>query len=410
MSVVEPGTVRSESLIDRVKAILLSPGAAWDRIDAEPATISGLYTGYVGILVGISVVAGLIGSLVFGYGAFGFVYRPSIISAVVNAIVSYALALAMVFVLALVIDALAPSFDGQKNQIQALKVAAYSGTAGWVAGIFGIIPALAPLALLGSLYGLYLLYLGLPKLMKAPQEKALGYTIVTIVVAIVLFMIVGAIGGALAVGAGGFGHFGGAGLTSNSGNVSGTLHLGGANVDLGKLQAASQQMQAAANQVQAQQNGQPPPAGAIKAVPVEALKALLPAALPAGFARTESSSTSGGVAGVAAASAEGVYSRGDQKITLQVTDMAAMGALATLGGAVDIQQDKETPSGYEKIGKIDGRLTTEQFDRPSKTGKYSVLVASRFMVEADGQGVDIGDLKGAVASVGLDRLEGLAHG
>ena len=182
-----------KSLIDRVKAILLSPGAAWDRIDAEPATISALYTGYVGILVGISVVAGLIGSFVFGYGAFGFVYRPSIISAVVNAIVSYALALAMVFVLALVIDALAPSFDGQKSQIQAFKVAAYSGTAGWVTGIVGIVPQLAPLAILGSLYGLYLLYLGLPKLMKVPQAKALGYTVVTIIVAVVLFIVIGAV-------------------------------------------------------------------------------------------------------------------------------------------------------------------------------------------------------------------------
>ena len=108
----------------------------------------------------------------------------------------YGLALATTFALALVIDGLAPNFGGQKNQVQALKVAAYSATAGWLAGIFGLIPALAILGLLG-LYSLYLLYLGLPILMKVPQDKAMGYSVVVIIVAIVLFLIVGAIGASL---------------------------------------------------------------------------------------------------------------------------------------------------------------------------------------------------------------------
>jgi hypothetical protein len=98
------------------------------------------------------------------------------------------------YVLALIIDALAPTFDGQRNQIQALKVAAYSSTAAWVAGIFALIPWLGVLGILG-LYSLYLLYLGLPVLMKAPREKALPYTAVVILAAIVLFMVIGMIVG-----------------------------------------------------------------------------------------------------------------------------------------------------------------------------------------------------------------------
>jgi len=409
MSVVEPGTVRSESLIDRVKAILLSPGAAWDRIDAEPATISGLYTGYVGILVGISVVAGLIGSLVFGYGAFGFVYRPSIISAVVNAIVSYALALAMVFVLALVIDALAPSFDGQKSQIQAFKVAAYSGTAGWVTGIVGIVPQLAPLAILGSLYGLYLLYLGLPKLMKVPQAKALGYTVVTIIVAVVLFIVIGAVTamvrGPAMFGGAGLGHFGAA---------SGSVAVPGGNVDLAKLSAAAQAVQA---NIQTQSAGQPAAGSSAagtavtaKAIAPDVLKGLLPASLSAGYARTEVSSQGGAVGGVSGSSAQGVYTKGDGRITLEVSDSAGVGALLGMAGALNIESSKQTATGYEKVGKVDGRLTTEEFDQQAKTGKYSVVVASRFVVEADGAGVTMDDLKAAVSSIGMGQLEGLAKG
>jgi len=95
-------------------------------------------------------------------------------------------------VLALIIDALAPTFNGQRSQIQALKVAAYSSTAAWVAGIFALIPGLRILGILG-LYSLYLLYLGLPVLMKSPREKAVGYTVVVILAAIVLFMVIGVI-------------------------------------------------------------------------------------------------------------------------------------------------------------------------------------------------------------------------
>jgi hypothetical protein len=120
------------------------------------------------------------------------------VSALVSAIISYGLSLATIFVLALVIDALAPSFGGQKNQVQALKVAAYTGTAGWVGGIFGLIPALSPIGLLFALYGLYILYLGLPMLMKAPEEKALGYTVVVVLVVIALLILATVIVGALA--------------------------------------------------------------------------------------------------------------------------------------------------------------------------------------------------------------------
>src|SRR3546814_386237 len=92
---------------------------------------------------------------------------------------SYVLTLAAIYIVALVIDALAPTFGGQKNPIQALKVAVYSGTAGWVAGIASLLPTLAILGgLVGGLYSLYLLYLGLPRLMKAPEDKAVVYTVV----------------------------------------------------------------------------------------------------------------------------------------------------------------------------------------------------------------------------------------
>lgn len=176
------------NLLERVKGILLSPSTEWSVIDTESTTTVELYKQYIVPLAAIGPVAQLIGLSVFGvYG-----YRPPILSALVTAIVMYVLTLVGTYVLALIIDILAPTFNGQRNQLQALKVAAYSSTAAWVAGIFGLIPALSLLAMVGSIYSIYLLYLGLPMLMKSPRDKAPVYTGVVVIAGIVVFIIIGA--------------------------------------------------------------------------------------------------------------------------------------------------------------------------------------------------------------------------
>ncbi len=393
MTVIEPGATSSD-LVGRVKRLLLTPSAEWDKIDAEPATIKGLYVGYVCILAAIPVVAGLIGGQLFGHGAFGISMKPPLIGAIIGAVVSYGLTLLSVFLLALIIDALAPSFDGQKNQVQAFKVAAYTGTAGWVFGVLTIFPPLAIIAGLASLYGLYLLYLGLPKLMKAPKEKALGYTAVTILCAIVLFIVVGAVTGAVA-GAAMFGsHMAGAG------KMSGTMEVNGAKVDLGKLEAASKKMEAAAARMEAGKD--------VASIPAETLKALLPGAV-AGFERTSLETNSGGAGGMSIATATGDYQKDGASFRLAVTDLGAMAGMAAMASAVNAQSSSETQTGYEKTSTIGGRLTSEEWDREAKSGRYSVLVGDRFTVEANGNADNVEVLKQAVASVDAGRLEGLAR-
>lgn len=176
------------NLVERVKRILLSPQSEWEVIDTEQTTTTALYTGYIAPLAAIGPIAQIIGFSVFGFMG----YRIPIGRALASAIATYVLTLAGTYVLAMIIDALAPTFGGRPDRIQALKVTAYSWTAAWVAGIFALIPALSILGLLG-LYSLYLLYLGLPTLMKAPKDRALGYTLVVILSAIVLFVVIGAI-------------------------------------------------------------------------------------------------------------------------------------------------------------------------------------------------------------------------
>lgn len=183
------------NLVERAKRILLSPQAEWQVIDGESTSPAALYTGYIAPLAAIGPIANVIGYSVFGIRVpfSGTVYRVPIGSGITSAVVSYVLTLIGVYVLALLIDALAPTFGGTRSPIQALKVAAYSSTAGWLAGIFAIMPGLRVLGILG-LYSLYLLYLGLPVLMKAPADRAVGYTALVVLAAIVLFFAIGVVG------------------------------------------------------------------------------------------------------------------------------------------------------------------------------------------------------------------------
>jgi Yip1 domain len=182
------------NIVERVKKLILQPKQEWQVIDGETHTVQGLYTQYVMILAAIPAVCGFIGLSLVGFGGvFGATYRMPIAFGVAHMVVNYVLSLGMVYVLALIIDALAPNFGSQKSFSQALKVAAFMPTAAWLAGVFTIIPTLSIIGSLLSLYSLYLLYLGLPILMKTPEDKTVPYVVVVLIAAIVMAVVIGAV-------------------------------------------------------------------------------------------------------------------------------------------------------------------------------------------------------------------------
>ena len=182
------------SLVARVKGILLQPKTEWLKIDGEFATTKSLFTRYAMILAAIGPVCSLLGGQLMPIMGM----KLSIVGAIVVALVSYGMSLLGVFLLGLIINALAPNFGGTANKVQAMKLAVYSWTAAWLAGVFGLIPMLGILAILG-LYSFYLLFVGLPILMKVPEDKKVGYFIVTVIAGVVMYFIISAIVGAISM-------------------------------------------------------------------------------------------------------------------------------------------------------------------------------------------------------------------
>lgn len=171
------------NLVERVKSILLTPKTEWPAIEREPGDVNYLFINYVAILAAIPAVCGFIGSLVA---------RLPIGAALAFAVLNYVLTFVGVYIMALIIDALAPTFGGQKNSANALKLASYFPTPFWLVGVFSVIPGLRFLGILG-LYGLYLLWTGLSPLMRSPEDKSLVYAAAVIVCAIILWFAIGVI-------------------------------------------------------------------------------------------------------------------------------------------------------------------------------------------------------------------------
>ncbi len=167
------------ALVNRVKNILLAPKTEWPAIAAEPATVQSIYSGYVLILAALGPLALLVRAGVFG---------------VLVPIASYAIGLVVTYVLALVVDALAPTFGGEKDFIASLKVTAYSYTAAWVGAIFQIVPVVGGIIGLAAIaYAFYTFYLGVPVLKKCPPEKAVAYTIVVVLCGLLIGFLLGGV-------------------------------------------------------------------------------------------------------------------------------------------------------------------------------------------------------------------------
>ena len=177
------------NLINRVKNILVTPKTEWDVINNETPEVPKILTTYVLPLVAIGAICSFIGYGLIGKSYFGVRFADTG-RGIRYALIALIAGVASTFLMAFVIDTLAPTFKSEKNFGRSFQLAAYSYTAGWVGGVFNILPSLAIIGSLFGLYGLYLLYLGLPKLKKTPADQVTPYFVVSLIAMIVASFVV----------------------------------------------------------------------------------------------------------------------------------------------------------------------------------------------------------------------------
>ncbi len=411
------------SMIDRIKNICLTPKTEWPVIAGETTATATLMTGYVLPLAAIGAVAGFISSSIIGHSIpfLGGTFRTPILMGAGVAIFTLIMAVVGVFILSLVINALAPSFGGQKDPAQALKVAVYAYTPAWIGGIFKILPWVGSLlVLLCALYCLYLLFTGLPALMKNPEDKSLGYTVVVVICAIVIGVVVAVLSscflgaGALATGAAtsGFSRGASSDVTFDKDSPLGKLSEFGKQMEKsGKAMEAAQksgdqkaQAEAAAAAMGAMFSG----GKKIDPLPLDQLKSFVPESF-AGLGKKSSSAETTGIAGLAVAKATASYGDDSGKsASLDISDGGSASGIMGLASWVNVQGEKEDQYGSEKTQKVGGRMVHEKSSKQQGgSNEYTVMLGDRFIVSAKGNGVDLGALKSAVNGLDLGKLEGM---
>jgi hypothetical protein len=443
-------------LLARVKNMILSPSSEWQVIAPEATTAAQLYVGYVTPLAVLAALIGFLRMSVIGVNsALSGSFRMPIGSGLTYTVLMFVSALIGVFVVGLIINALAPTFSGTRDQRQALKVSAYSLTPALLSSVLSLSPVLPTLLqLLAGLFGIYVLYLGLPIVMQAPKEKAFGYTASVVICTILCGILLGALSA--------FAHLGGAGAhqglfgstpadraaeqaaardqgAATVGNTLGNL-LGTDDKGKAGLSAALSNL-AKAGESQAQpsnggsgsasnaptadtaQNAQSPLSAAgglmsalggalggphpVNAVDFKTLTSLLPASLP-GMKRTSAVGENQGALGVRASSAKADYQGSDGgSVHIEIADMSGVSGLMDLAGSLIQSSTSESDSGYEKDVIIGGRTVHEKFEAHERKGDLSVMVAKRYTVDISGSGVDMHSLEQSLGQIDLAHLESM---
>lgn len=390
----------------RVQNILLKPGTTWPEIEAEPATLSSIYRNYLLLLAAIPALAGFIGLSLIGVGVFGVNVRVPLVSGLVNMVVGYVLSLVMVWVLALVVDGLAPTFGGTRNPLNAFKLVAFGSTAGFVGGIFTLLPALSMLGLLAALYSIYLLYTGLPVLMKSPRERATAYTAVVVVCGIVAGALLAVVSSLLTPGP--LGGLGAAG--ADAGNVTFKLPGSDISLDTRKMDEMARKLE------KAQASGDPSAVaqaatealGAVvgsggKPFSAEELKALLPEKLD-GLKRESLETQAGAAVGMAGTFVSARYVGDGKSLEVAVNDYGGGAAIMAAAAWANVTRDRETAGEVEKIYKKGGRTFSENYRKDGSSAEAMVLLENGVTVESRGEGLAIGPVRASLESLPLDRI------
>ncbi len=383
---IDPVSAGAPNLVERAKNILMKPQAEWERIEPEAAEVNKLYVGYALPLAALAAIASFIGTSLIGTSMLGVSYRVPIVTGLIGAVLQVCAVLLGIFVMAMVTNALAPTFGSVQNQGQAHKLAVYGATAALLGGLFAIVPPLAILGLLAAIYSLVLIYIGLPRLMKTPEDKRIAYFATIVVVSIVIGFVINLVLGSILMSTGALRGAPSYSFGQNApGSAQGEITLpGGGTINVGDLER-----QAAALQ-----------GGAAAAIDPARVQAQLPQSLPGGFALVSSSSSSA----MGMSQAEAVYRSGDAEMRLTVAQTGAMGAFASMAAGMNVQESRQDSDGYARTQTIEGRIYSEEVNAAAGSASYSVI-GRGVAVTAQGTNITLDQARAAVDTIGVQRLE-----
>lgn len=146
----------------------------------------------------------------------------------------------------------------------------------------------------------------------------------------------------------------------------------------------------------------------VEPVDFRELKALLPETI-GNLKRSNLEGEKVAAMGMNISNANADYSEAETNVSidLKITDLGSVSGLSGLAayGWYMVDIDKENDNGYEKTITYKGNKGYEKYNNEYKDGEISILVAKRFVIEANGNNISMDQLKAAVDMIDIGKLE-----
>jgi hypothetical protein len=388
-------------IIERIRNLMFTPRTEWPAIANDGAPAASIYTGHVLVLAAVAALASWLSIAAFGSMMRGFGLGSSF--GLVTAIWSFASSFLGVFIVSWLAKTIAPNFGGVADSHQALKTVAYSWTAVWLGQIGGIVPILGFLIMIAAVvYTIWQFYLGCQHTLKVPADKAAGFTAVVIIAGIVtmaaLSWILSPITSRMMLGS-----------ASNPDSPAAAITAAAAAAAAaaaGSGDAAEKAAAVATAAAAAAASGR-----SFESLAADDIKSFIPESV-GGMNRVSFKSERNQAMGMQVSEARATYDSGDGKrIDLEITDTGGAAAFAALAGVVTAigEMESETDTGYERARRDGDRWIHEEWNKVEGRGEYTVFVANRFIVQANGDAGSIDELRAVVNAVDIARLESLKN-
>ncbi len=164
-----------KSLLLRVKNILIHPREEWRIVKEEPATYPGILFRYVCILAAVPPLAAVAGRFILDRNIQDNKVAFSLAYFLFTDLFWYCMYVANIMITGVIVAAIASTPATRLNNIQGLKIAAYSFTPLVIASPISLLPRTGWIFYVAIVYSLYLLYLGIISLAAAEKRQAVWF-------------------------------------------------------------------------------------------------------------------------------------------------------------------------------------------------------------------------------------------
>lgn len=175
-----------KALTNRVGNLMLHPLSEWQAIKDESATYRDVLLRYVAVLAVIPPAAALAGRYLLDRRLSDNAIQSSFGYIAFTNLLWYCMYVLNVVIAGAVITTIITTSESRWSGLKGFKIAAYSFTPFFIAGLIAVFPKMGWIVYVSILYSIYLLYQGILSLSSAGRTKAAGYTLASFLSAAVI--------------------------------------------------------------------------------------------------------------------------------------------------------------------------------------------------------------------------------